>query len=110
MPRKRRVRGYITLRLSADKDADLIAWWENVPDGQGAELVKQAIRQMLTGENQSSPATATDVERAARWVVEQVRGMALSGGHADPPLQDGGERLSDEEIRKIERTVRARRW
>src|SRR5690348_13661357 len=95
--RKRRTRASIHVRLAVGKDQDLIAWWEALPTGTGAEVVKRAIRDYLERENgQDRAATAADVEAAARWVVEQVRTLALTptSGRGE---SDGVERLTAEQ-------------
>jgi hypothetical protein len=112
--RRRQVGNYINVRLATGKDDDLIGWWESLPSGTGGEVVKRAIREYLESAKgeQERPATAADVEQAARWVVEQMRGMAALTPGPSPKGEGGadGERLTDAEIRQRERTVRARKW
>lgn len=85
MPRRRvkRTRGnFISVRLSPEDDADLVEWWATVPQGSGGEIVKQAIRELLSRANGQQPATTGDVKatgdelkRAIAILAAQVNGL-----------------------------------
>lgn len=114
---RRKIVDAIHVRMSPGRDADLIAWWENMPSGEGGDVVKRALRAYLRSSGDETyselrPPTVADIETAARWVVDQVRGMALTPGQgrASPAPTAEGERLTDEEVQQRERAVRARKW
>lgn len=110
MPIKKR-QAYIHARLSRVQDADLIAWWEGVPQGEGSDILKAALRAYLKGgqPKEAEPATRGDLEQMAAWLVEQMKGMAIAAPAA--AIQDDkAERLSKEEAQERERNIRKRKW
>ncbi|MHB8628898.1 MAG: hypothetical protein ACYDBJ_25595 [Aggregatilineales bacterium] len=136
MPAKRQRRkagSYINVRLSPERDPDLIEWWQSLPPGTGGDLIKRAIREYIASTSDSTAPTRAELDQAAQWIDQQAAGrfdalaaqiaslsaalasgvvMTTSDGHkaANGTSASDVPQLTAEEIAAREARVKARKW
>lgn len=111
---KRKTTAYINVRLSPDKDTDLIAWWQSLPPGQGGDLVKEALRLMLAQPAQT-PVTRADLETLATWFTDTIGARLealerqLAAGVTLSPNSTTDDQTAPEDPPRLEANEAARR-
>ena len=76
-PTRLKPRKTITLQLREDEESDLIAWLEDIPDGQRQGVIRDALRAHM-GKVGSNARQATRADLAALWDAVAGRFDALA--------------------------------
>lgn len=101
----------IGFKAFVDTDQDIIAWWDNLPPGQGSEVLRTLIRDHLAGAGEADlmvrqlEALRVDMNAQFRALAGQLRQVSVAA-----TVAPAAERLSDGEIAERTRAILKQKW
>jgi len=126
---KRRASRNIGLKAFLDTDADLVRWWEEMPDGERSEALRRIIRSAISGNTPQQVQPASDqhlgqVREDTAWIrqtltdlpayLERLMGHVAIAAKPDA-AQDANEdtdapRLLPEDLERRRAKIQKSRW
>ncbi len=110
----------IGMKVYADTDADILAWWESIQAGNRSDVLRDIIRQFLGLQPQQrstlSPSAIdlpelVEVRRDTRWIVEALSDMpaylerVIHQVASLQPMPTHQARAPDEVVRQSEESL-----